>query len=186
MKQINLKLASKCFASIAGVFLMTLFMSCSCLHCAKDKASSVQAQRDSVMVAAVGDSIYKILSAPKRIYAMVVDMSQDSVVNTKTGSISIKKKDQQLLHFILSDPQLYGGDITTYGLFLPSFKLTFIKGQECCVLNFDFGLKKWAIRNHTGQVIKKYDLPSDNMLRYAHELFPEYELFKELLNTKRR
>ena len=186
MENSRLMRGGKSFSSVANVLVTVLFMSCSCLPCAKSKSSLVQPQRDSVMIAAVGDSVYQILASPKRIDAMAIDLSKDSVGKAQTASFPVKKKYRSLLHFILSDPQLYGGDVTTFGHFLPCFKLTFIKGGECCILNFDFGLKKWTISDHTGQVIKRFDQPSDHMLRFANMLFPEFELYKDLLNTNKR
>ena len=66
------------------------------------------------------------------------------------------------------------------------FKLTFIKKKEVCILNFDFGLKKWNVCDGMGKQIKMFDLSSDDMLRLANMLFPENELYKNLINTDKR
>ena len=88
-----------------------------------------------------------------------------------------------LVQFIISNPKNYDGDMAVYGQFMPCFKLTFIRKKESCILNFDFGLKKWTVCDSKGKGIKTYNLPSDDMLRLANMLFPENDLYKKQINT---
>ena len=140
----------------------------------------------SVIRNAVGDSIYKIITEAKKVKAEEIKLSNDTTQTIKDEAIDIKSKYVPLVQFILTDPKIYHGDLATYGNFMPCFKLTFTKKKETCVLNFDFGLKKWNICDGTGKQIKMFDLSSDDMLRLANMLFPKNELYKNLINTDKR
>jgi hypothetical protein len=73
-----------------------------------------------------------------------------------------------------------------YGAFMPTFSISFIKKKEMYVAKFDFGLHKWAIYDNNGQMLKRFDLPSDNVLRLANILFPENDYFKKSINTEKK
>lgn len=132
------------------------------------------------------DSIYKIITEAKKVKAEVIKPTNDTTKTAKDVAIDLKSKYIPLVQFILSDPKIYRGNLTTYGHFMPCFKLTFIKKKEVCVLNFDFGLKKWNICDGDGKQIKMFDLSSDDMLRLANMLFPENKLYKNQINTDKR
>lgn len=141
---------------------------------------------DSVMRTAIGDSIYKVIIEAKKIKAEEIMLTTDTTKSVKDAAIDVKSKYVPLVRFILTDPKIYHGDLATYGNFMPCFKMTFIKKKETCILNFDFGLKKWSICDGSGKQIKMFDLSSDDMLRLANMLFPENELYKNLINTDKR
>ncbi len=148
--------------------------------------SQPSTETDSVMRSAVGDSIYKIITEAKKIKAEEIKLTTDTTKTVKDVAIDIKSKYVPLVQFILTDPKIYRSDLATYGNFMPSFKLTFIKKKENFILNFDFGLKKWNVCDGSGKQIKMFDLYSDDMLRLANMLFPENELYKNLINTEKR
>ena len=132
------------------------------------------------------DSIYKIITETKKVKAEEIKLTNDTTNTAKEVAIDVKSKYIPLVQFILSDPKIYRDDLATYGNFMPCFKLTFIKKKEVCVLNFDFGLKKWNICDGEGRQIKMFDLSSDDMLRLANMLFPENNLYKNLIKTDKR
>lgn len=173
---------------LALMSMLTLFTFCSCSahpNNANGLTKQSQEQTDSVMKSAIGDSIYSIIAGTKKIKAEEIILTNDTTESTLIPfAINIKGKYAPLVQFILSNPKNYGGDATVYGLFLPCFKLTFTKANETCILNFDFGLKKWSICDDKGKVIKRFDLPTDDMLRFAHMLFPNNELYKKQINTE--
>lgn len=173
--------------AIMSMLALFAFTGCSA-HPSKGNAPANQpsTKTDSVMIAAVGDSIYKVITEAKKIKAEEIKMTNDTTETVKEVAVDVKAKYIPLVQFILSDPKIYNGDQMTYGNFMPCFKLTFVKKKETCVLNFDFGLKKWNICDATGKQIKIFDLSSDDMLRLANMLFPENELYKNLINTDRR
>ena len=107
-----------------------------------------------------------------------IKLTNDTTKAANDVAIDMKSKFVPLVQFILADPKIYYGNIATYGNFMPCFKLTFIKKKEVCILNFDFGLKKWNVCDGTGKQIKMFDLSSDDMLRLANILFPKNELYK--------
>ncbi len=143
-------------------------------------------ETDSVMRGAVGDSIYRIITEAKKIKAEEIALTNDSTKSATSVVKDVKGKFVYLVQFVLSSPKNYGSDVASFGTFMPCFKLTFVKKKEVCVLNFDFGLKKWSICDSSGKVIKKFDLPSDDMLRIAQMLFTENKLYNSLLNTDKR
>lgn len=172
--------------------MLTMFMfvtGCSAHPCTKNShhvQQKVFHETDSVMKNAVGDSIFKIIAGAKRIKAEEIVLTNDTVNVKKEASMAVRGKYAAVAQFVLSNPKLYNGDVATYGNFMPCFKLTFIINKRLCVLNFDFGLKKWNVCDGTGKQIKMFDLPSDDMLRLANILFPENELYKNLINIGKR
>lgn len=173
--------------TIMTMLAMFSFTSCSAQPSTTNNSAPVSStQTDSVMITAVGDSIYKIISRTKKIKAEEIKLSNDTSQTVKNEIVEVKSKYVPLMQFILTDPKIYHGDLMNYGNFMPCFKLTFTKKNETCVLNFDFGLKKWNVCDGTGKQIKMFDLASDDMLRLANMLFPNNELYKNLINTDKR
>lgn len=173
--------------AIMSMFVMFVFTGCSAHPTNSGNTKTpLQSQTDSVMRNAVGDSVYTLILEAKKIKAEEIKLTNDTTKIAKDESIDLKPKYIPLVLFILTDPKIYHGNLATYGKFMPSFKLTFIKKKEICILNFDFGLKKWNICDGTGKQIKMFDLSSDDMLRFANMLFPENELYKNLINTDKR
>lgn len=150
--------------------------------------NSSKEQTDSIMKSMIGDSIYAIITGAKKIKAEEIVLTNDTTKNIASISkaVDVKGKFVPIVQFILSNPQNYSGEMVVYGLFMPCFKLTFLKKKESCILNFDFGLKKWNICDDKERVIKTFDYPSDDMLRFANMLFPENELFKKQINIGKR
>ena len=173
--------------AIMSMFALFAFTGCSA-HPSTTSTSGSQPYKetDSVMRNAVGDSIYKIITEAKKVKAEEIKLTNDTINTSKEVAIDVKAKYVPLVQFVLADPKIYRGDLATYGNFMPCFKLTFIKKKEVCILNFDFGLKKWNICNGEGKQIKMFDLSSDDMLRLANMLFPENDLYKNLIKTNKR
>jgi len=173
--------------AIMSMFALFVFTGCSA-HPSTTSTSGSQpsTETDSVMRNAVSDSIYKVITEAKKVKAEEIKLSNDTTKTAKEVAIDVKAKYVPLVQFILTDPKIYRSDLTTYGNFMPCFKLTFIKKKEVCILNFDFGLKKWNVCDGTGKQIKMFDLSSDDMLRLANTLFTENELYKNLINTDKR
>lgn len=187
MKKVKLIRDGGIRLSIMLMLALFAFTGCSA-HPSTTNTSGSQppTETDSVMKSAVGDSVYKIITEAKKIKAEEIKLTNDTTKSVKDAALDVKAKYVPLVQFILTDPKIYRGDLVTYGNFMPCFKLTFIKKKETCVLNFDFGLKKWNVCDGTGKQIKMFDLSSDDMLRLANMLFPENELFKNLINTDKR
>lgn len=178
-----------CGFRIAIMSMLALFVFTSCsAHPRTTNTSDTPffSKTDSVMKTAVGDSIYKVITEAKKIKAEEIKLTNDTTKTTHDVTTNVKSKYVPLVQFILTDPKIYHSDLATYGNFMPCFKLTFVKKKETCILNFDFGLKKWNVCDGTGKQIKMFDLPSDDMLRLANMLFPENELYKNLINTDKR
>ena len=173
--------------AIMSMFALFAFTGCSA-HPSTSNTSGPQpsTETDSVVRNAVGDSIYKVIIEAKKIKAEEIKLTTDTTKTANDVAIDVKSKFVPLVQFILTDPKIYHGDLATYGNFMPCFKLTFIKKKEVCILNFDFGLKKWNVCDDTGKQIKMFDLSSDDMLRLANMLFPQNELYKNLINTDKR
>ena len=178
MKKKNLICGSGIKMAILSAFALFTFTSCSAYPSnAGILTTQSQALTDSVMRTAVGDSIYRIITEAKKIKAEEIKLTNDTTKATVSEAINVKGKYFPLVQFILANPKNYGGDTTVYGQFIPCFKLTFIKKkEEVCILYFDFGLKKWNLCDNTGKVVKQFDFPSDDMLRFANMLFPDNDL----------
>lgn len=173
--------------AIMSVLVLFVVTGCSAHPSATNHPCSQPFNKtDSVMRTAIGDSIYKIVTEAKKIRAEEIKLTNDTTKTANDAATNVKSKYVPLVQFILTDPKIYHGDLATYGNFMPCFRLTFIKKKETCILNFDFGLKKWNVCDGTGKQIRMFDLSSDDMLRLANMLFPENELYKNLINTDKR
>lgn len=186
MKKINSICGDGYRLTIMSMFLMFAFVGCVA-HPTKEKSNSTHLllKTDSVMKKAVGDSIYDILNGAKKIFAEEIKFTNDTAKIAESPKC-IKAKFVPLIKFVIADPKIYTGNLTTFANFMPCFKLTFVNKKEACILNFDFGLKKWNICDSTGKQIKMFDLSSDDMLRIANMLFPENDLYNNLINTDKR
>ena len=187
MRKVKLIRDSGCRLAIVSLFALFAFSGCSAHPSQASRSTDLSLeQTDSVMRTAVGDSIYIIITEAKKIKAEEIILSSDTTKTSNSITIDVKGKYVPIVQFILANPNLYASDLASFGSYMPCFKLIFIKKKETCILNFDFGLKKWTICDGTGKVIKKYDLSSDDMLRLANMLFPKNDLFKKLINTDKR
>ncbi len=172
---------------VTSMLALFVFTSCSAHPRTTNTSDSLSFNKtDSVMRTAVGDSTYKIIKEAKKIKAEEIKLTSDTTKTAEDVAVDIKSKYVPLIQFLLTDPKIYQGDLATYGIFTPCFKLTFTKKKEVCILNFDFGLRKWNICDGTGKQIKMFALSSDDMLRFANILFPENELYMNLINTDKR
>lgn len=183
-----MKRQAKFFNRISIRVTMILIIACSIVTSCSAQPNKLKkdenvALKDSVMRKAVGDSIYSILTEAKSLSASVKlktkDNKTDSIVTVK-----VNKNDKYVLNFILTAPSNYETNDTVYGKYLPNFSLKFTASKgKVCTANFDFGLKKWNICDSQGKEIVIYDLPTNDVLRLANQLFPNCEYFNVLLNT---
>ncbi len=143
-------------------------------------------KKDSVMRKAVGDSIYTIMTKAKSVSASLKLKTKDNK-NDSVITVKVNKRDKYVLNFILTAPTNYETNDTVYGKYLPNFSLNFVapKGRNCTA-NFDFGLRKWDVCDSQGKQIVIYDLPTNDLLRLANQLFPNCEYFNVLLNTPKK
>lgn len=175
-------------AMLAFLFCTIFSLLCEGCCAQPNNSSSVFTPIDSTLTltpvdSTMRDSLYRVMIDAQKVKAEEIKLTNGTTKTAKEVAINVKSKYIPLVQFILSDPKIYRGDLSTYGNFMPCFKLTFIKKKEVCILNFDFGLKKWNICNGEGKQIKMFDLSSDDMLRFANMLFPDNELYKNLINT---
>ena len=169
---------------LSVVFALFMCSGCSAYPSNADNSNQSLAKTDSVMRNAIGDSIYSIIVEAKKVKAEAVRLNNDSTSNV--GEINVNSKDFSWIRFIISEPKNYAGDIVVYGKFHPCFTLTFIRKKESCIVNFDFGLKKWNVCDSKGRTLKTFDLNSDDMLRMADILFPNNHYFETLINTVKK
>lgn len=169
------------------IFLLLLAIVAAASSCSakeprdKKKTSSIDVT-DMIMQKAVGDSIYNIISNAKKVEVTSFPMLSDSI--GETISKKVPSKDLQVMKFIATNPKNYLSNKTVYGEFLPQFQAVFSFKKAKVVLKYDFGLRKWGIFDENDKEIVKFDLSSDNMLRFACNMFPANQFFKELLLTR--
>lgn len=169
---------------VVAIVLAFSFLTCS----SKNEAAISDRMRpvkvDSIMYQALGDSIGDLLLKSKYVKLMIHESGNDSVEIWK--SLRFRKNERSILRFILANPRNYQSDKAVYGRFLPSFQILFKKGKAQCTLNFDFGLYKWNVCDEKGKEIKRFDLNSNEMLRFAQMHFPEDELINELIKIEKK
>ena len=167
---------------VVAIVLAFSFLMCSSKNEIAKSGRVQQVKADSIMYQVLGDSIGDLLSKAKCVKLAIYESGNDSVEIQK--SLRFRKNERSILRFILANPWNYQSDKAVYGRFLPSFRILFKKGKAQCTLNFDFGLHKWNVCDEKGKEIKRFDLNSNEMLRFAQMHFPEDELFNELVKIE--
>lgn len=170
--------------AIAVLTIATAFTFIACTACQGNpplKKASME-ETDSVIQRTVSDSIYHLLTKSKEIRAFVLDIDTAS----HKRPLRLNRMQRTILRFIITDAANYQSDITVYGKFMANFQLEFRHKGNVCLLHFDFGLKKWQLCSKNGEVLKQYDLKTNDMLRLAHMIFPTNDLINELINVDRK
>lgn len=169
------------------IFVLSLVViaataSCSAKERNEKRKSQPVVAMDTIIQKAIGDSIYHLIEKAKKVEIRSLSLQSDSLSQTLTKKVS--SKELELMKFIATNPKNYIADTVTYGVFLPQFEAVYSLKKECITLKYDFGLRKWAIYNHENKQIAKFDLVSDNMLRFACKMFPDNQFYYELLMTR--
>lgn len=139
---------------------------------------------DSVVTKALGDSVCSIIEKARTMRLFTVT-APDDTVNTP-GSVIVPMKDRSLVKFIITNPDDYESDVVTYGIFVPQFGVQFATRKEEVSIYYDFGLRKWQLRNAKGDVLLERDLKSGNMFRFARTAFPDDKFFNSLPQTENK
>lgn len=176
------KMSNSCTIVLLAVVAAFTFATCAARAGSSTVRKTQSMETDSVMRQSVGDSIYILLMKAKEIRAV----SFNTESNPPEKGLRLNRVQREILRFILTDVKNYQSNATVYGKFASMFQLTFRYKGNSCILNFDFGLNKWQLCEKTGRVLKQYDLKINNMLRFAHLIFPEDNLINELINTDKK
>lgn len=163
------------------LFVILLPMGCTAKNPKKVKVKKVAKIEvvDSTARNVVNDSVYTILMNGK-----IKSMQIDS--NGKCSEMKyLAREDCHLLRFLITDPNLYLGDIKVYGKIMPCIRFEFQKTKnEIIYVNLDFGLGKWTLTNMSGKVLYRSSLSTYDILRFSHELYPQNELIKNQYKLK--
>ena len=132
---------------------------------------------DSLMFKVLCDSIINIIENAKDISARLI-VKKDSVLTYDNKSIhKLTQQQSSVLIFLASAPQNFEKNTVVYGLFEPNVVFHFkYKKAEIKIL-FDFGLGKWQIADANNNEIKRFDIGTPELLRFAKQLFSENEFF---------
>lgn len=138
--------------------------------------------RDSIVFQAVGDSIFRILTNPKTVEISSLPLQSDNIKQVITRKIPSNEK--EVIKFIVTNPKNYIKNTTVYGVFTPQLQVILSRKKAKVILKYDFGLHKWGIFNEKDESIAMFDLSSDNMLRFASNIFPENQFFNKQFFVK--
>lgn len=163
--------------------LMMALIATTTICIAKEPSGKGESQQvaatDTIMQKAVGDSIYRIITNAKKVEIAYLAPQSDSLRHPITRKVS--SKSVVLMKFIATNPQNYRSDIAVYGEFMPQLQATYTQKKAKAILKYDFGLRKWGIFDSKDEQIAVFDLVSDNMLRFACQMFPDNQFFSDLL-----
>ncbi len=164
------------------LFLLAITVSCSAKKTSNNSSSNQIMTTDSIIFKAVGDSIYHLLTQPKTVEISSLPLQSDSVKQVITKRIP--SNEIPVIKFIVTNPKNFLKNTTVYGVFTPQCQVTLSKKRTKIILKYDFGLRKWGIFNEKDETIAMFDLSSDNMLRFASNIFPENQFFYKQLFVK--
>lgn len=164
--------------TVAALLLALVSMACA-VNCDPDNEKSA-AVNDSIVQAALGDSIYGIIKNAKSITAETISYADTSKENI--SSVKLSADEQIIIKFLLCNPKNVASNDIVYGRFLPNISFKFKHKKRECVLLFDLGLEKWQVKNANDSVLNTFDLKSPEFTRLANRLFPDEKFFIYLLN----
>lgn len=165
--------------------LTFLFVVCSIalstMACNAEQESRLQSynENDSIVAVALGDSIFNIIKNAKAVTAEIIGYTDST--KAETPPVKLSKEDLSILKFLIQNPQNVASNNTVFGKFMPNINFKFQCKSQICQLSFDFGLKKWQIRDAQGNVLKTFDLGSPEVVHFASRLFPNDDYLNELL-----
>ena len=167
------------YAIVALMLAAYAFTYCSASTIKGTKQEALRTESDSLSADKIlADSISTVILEAKEIKAMLLPTPNDSLSGK---SIKLKTVNKEIFKFIISDPKNYESDEIVYGKPHPSIKVLVKNKKASLDLGFDLGLRKWLICDEKGDTLKQYDIKTDDMLRFAHRLFPNDTLFNELI-----
>ena len=169
----------KRFKLTATVLVIAFLSMASAVNCdsSNGKTNSIN---DSIVQAALGDSIYSIIKNSKSVTAKTISYADTSKENVST--VKLSADEQAIVKFLLNNPKNVASDNTVYGRFLPNISFRFKHKKQECVLLFDLGLEKWQVKDANDSTLNTFDLMSPDFTRLANQIFPDEKFFIYLLN----
>ena len=152
--------------------LALLFTTTSCSaknkKCEKDYTPI---QRSEVMLQkAVGDSIANIILKAKSI-----EIGCDSATVMK-----LCDDDCAVVRYLMADTFNYTVDTEVFGQFHSYLFVKFIAKKRVITAQYDFRLHKWMLVGKDNKPLRRYDLLSATILKYALLAFPENQRLIEI------
>ena len=136
-------------------------------------------QNDSIVSAALGDSIFNIIKNAKSITAEIIGYTD--TIKEKTPEVKLSDENIKIIKFLLMNPQNVSSNETVFGKVLPNICFNFKYKKQICLIYFDFGLGKWQIRDVDGKLLKTFDIKSPEFVNLSSKLFPNDGYLTELL-----
>ena len=137
---------------------------------------------DSVMTAALGDSICDIIANAKTVQAEILEHKDSTIQASAIMELTAEQK--AILGFLMCDRVNVASNKPIFGKFLPNISFRFIYKRKEIYVVLDFGLRKWRFNDVNGQLLKEFDFQSPELLRFAHTLFPDDEFINLMLNPQ--
>ncbi len=134
---------------------------------------------DSIVQKALGDSIFNIIANAKTITAEIIGYTDST--KAKTPEVKLSAEDLKIMKFLLRNPQNVSSNDTVFGRVLPNICFKFQYKKQMCQLFFDFGLRKWQVKDKDDHILKTFDIKSPEFVHLASQLFPSDEYLNELL-----
>lgn len=139
---------------------------------------------DSTLSASFGDSIINIINSATKIEVAQLEIKNDSLKFVSGGRL--KKQDKSLLTFLVMDEEMARkAPINIYAKFCPMIQVDFkTKDSRCATFYFDFGLSQWRLENASDKTQARGVIPSRQLLKFFHSVFPKNETLKAIYNFK--
>ena len=170
MKKLKLTVAALIFAFVS--------MACAAKSGIKNEQPCII--KDSIVQAAIGDSIFNIIKNAKTISADVIEYTDTT--EQKTPAVMLSTDNIKIVKFLLRNPQNVASNDTVYGRLVPNICFTFQYKKQICRLLFDFGLRKWQVKDANDNLLNTFDLKSPEFVHLSSQLFPDDKYFIYLLN----
>lgn len=136
-----------------------------------------ESQKEEGYAKCLNDSVANILINANKINCQLM-LERDS-----TDTDSIVKLSPQLnviIKYLFLDKKNFQSNDIVYGVFQPWAVYKFKHKKQEVLLELDFGLKKWKLKNSKGETITQADIEGNNqqLQRFTSMLFPKNNQLK--------
>lgn len=137
---------------------------------------------DSCLNKVLGDSIAQIITSARYIKSYVWKNKEDK--DTIVCYKRLHRCQRNLLRFIITDPEITKKNSIVYGRFVPCVGFVIKKSRTKKIyIDVDLGLGKWSVSDSKRKEIRRFDINSNNLLRFCASLYPTDVFIMSIYNN---
>lgn len=156
------------------VILLCCATSCSAKNREERKSCMPMGRSELLLRTVVGDSVAGII-----LKARNVEIGTDSCPAKR-----LNVYEKAIVQYLIADTCNFESDTKVYGLFHSCLSIKFKCRRKNVIIHYDFNLHKWTMENEDKQLLCRYDLKSDEIVRFALLALPDDDYLNKLYKQK--